>query len=264
MTDRRSPDAVTLVLSSQRSGSTLLCRDIESLGGLGDPRERLLSLQRGSGVASEADVVERIARGATEEAPEVGAVKLMVGQAPAVATAVTRRTPRGQADAMRAVVEWATSRFDRVLLVVLVRNAVDQAISRVVATSTDVFHATDAEQARAASLSLAPAEVLNPRILDQLQRVLGQRRVLTEIAADYADRALLLGYGDLTGAVEETTARLVAHARAHGFHPRRSQVSRTLVKVLDAERSQELRESFLDYLRAETGLGEADATARGA
>ena len=69
--------ALTLVLATQRSGSTLLCRDIESLGGLGDPRESFLGLaeQAERESVSEDDVLKRIARGVTESDPGIGAVK---------------------------------------------------------------------------------------------------------------------------------------------------------------------------------------------
>lgn len=249
-------DALTLVLATQRSGSTLLCRDIESLGGMGVPRENFLGLaeQAERESLAEPDVLARIARGATDDEPRTGAVKLMVGQAPTV-DAVLRGAarPRSQQAALRHVVDWAFGRFDRVFLVVLFRNALDQAISHTVASSRGLFHATDADDVTVASDALVP-EQLNPVILAQLQRFLAQRRLLAQVAEQYADRALLLTYDELTGATEQATERLLSHARAQGFTPHRDTVSRTMVKVIDTELSQRLRESFLGYLATETGL----------
>ena len=249
-------DALTLVLATQRSGSTLLCRDIESLGGLGGPREYFLGLAEEAehGSVSEDDVLERIARGATESDPRIGAVKMMVGQAPAVDAMIRGGRRRGQRVALQHVVEWAFERFERVFMVILVRNALDQAISFVVASSTGFFHASDVADIRAASAAELVPEDLNPLILAQLQRFLAQRRVLTLIGEEYADRALMLSYDELTRQMERTTNRLVAHARAQGFAPHRTSVTRTMMKVIDEDVSDRLRESFLAFLSTETGL----------
>jgi LPS sulfotransferase NodH len=250
------PDALTLVLATQRSGSTLLCRDIESLGGLGGPREYFLDLvERAEHESvSEADVLERIAHGVTQSDPNVGAVKMMVGQAQVIDAAIRGGRQRTSMISMRNVVEWAVERFERVFLVILVRNALDQAISHVVASSTGLFHATDAEAIRAAAAADLVPEDVNPLILAQLQRFLGQRRVLTQIGDEYADRALMLSYDELTRQTEHTTDRLIAHARAQGFAPQRSSVTRTMIKVIDDDLSDRLRESFLAYLATERGL----------
>jgi LPS sulfotransferase NodH len=248
-------DALTLVLATQRSGSTLLCRDIESIGGLGRPRESFLGLaeQAEHESVSEDEVLDRIARGATESDPRIGAVKMMVGQAPAVDAVIRGGRRRPQLVALQHVVEWALERFDRVFMVILVRNALDQAISHAVASSTGLFHVTDVADIRASAADLVP-EDLNPLILAQLQRFLAQRRVLTLICEEYADRALMLSYDELARQTDRSTDRLVAHAKAQGFTPRRTSVSRTMMKVIDEDLSDRLRKSFLVYLSTETGL----------
>lgn len=66
MTAAATMDALTLVIASQRSGSTLLCRDIESLGGMGAPREHFLDFLPGRRTAeiqaTTADVLAGIER----------------------------------------------------------------------------------------------------------------------------------------------------------------------------------------------------------
>jgi hypothetical protein len=64
----------------------------------------------------------------------------------------------------------------------------------------------------------------------------------------------MLSYDELTRQTERTTDRLVAHARAQGFAPPRTSVTRTMPKVIDDDVSDRLRESFLAYLTTETGL----------
>ena len=61
---------------------------------------------------------------------------------------------------------------------------------------------------------------INHRILSRFERALMDISVLNTVAAEYSDVALLLTYNELTGQVEETTRRLVAHARELGLEPR--------------------------------------------
>lgn len=246
--------SLTLVLSSPRSGSTLLCRDLASLGGLGFPREYLrgLDAQGRQRTLTEADVLDRIAEGRQDASPGVTAVKVMVPQAPAAFAAVSgRRVP--VEEAMSGLVGWARERFDRVLLVFLFRNTVDQAISRVVADATGIFHSSDPafQGADPAPLDLADA---NRQIFAEMVRVVRNRKALDSIAAEHADIALVLTYDELVNRVDETTAKIVAHARAQGFEVLRDQPTRKMEKVVSPERAEVLRESFLDYLRTEPGV----------
>lgn len=242
--------SLTLVLSSTRSGSTLLCRDIASLGGLGSAREYL----RGLGTdASEADVLERVARGVQDDAPGVGAVKLMVPQASAVCEALTGRGGQNDAAAVSEVVNWARARFDRVFLVVLVRNALQQAMSRVVAKETGIYHSQGAAYREGREEPL-DVDKTSRRILEALPSVLRHRAVLHAVAAEHADLALLVSYDELANHVDDTTRRLVAHAREQGFDPHSDTVTRKLTKVIPAEESAALRDAFLDYLTNETGI----------
>lgn len=249
------PHSLTLVLSSARSGSTLLCRDIASLGGLGFPREYL----KGFGAVArrravtESDVLDRMTRGARDDAPGVAALKLMVPQAaPAYRAIGGRQLPHGEA--LTQVVTWARQRFDRVFLVFLVRNALDQAISNVVARATGVFHSTDraATDGSAGELPV-DGDDLNRRILHHLVGVVRNQQILCAVHADHADLGLMLTYEDLTRDVEGTTRRLVGHARAQGLEVRREVVDRKLTKVLSDDRSAAIRSSFLDFLSSEPG-----------
>ena len=78
--------------------------------------------------------------------------------------------------------------------------------------------------------------------------------MLTLIGEKYADRALVLSYHELTRQTERTTDRLIAYARSQGFAPQRTSVNRTMMKVIDDDLSDRLRESFFAYLSTETGL----------
>lgn len=247
--------SLTLVVSSPRTGSTLLCRDIASLGGLGSPREWLRGFDsqvRSPGVA-EADVMAQLALGVQDEAPGVGAVKLMAQQARPVAQALTGERSSSPVDAVSTVITWAEKRFDRVLLVLLVRNTLDQAISRAVADATGIYHSTSKQYRQHGERPLDGVDI-NDKVLGELPTVLRDRKTLRAVAHEHADRALVLTYDDLVGDADATSHRLVAHARAQGFEPHREVPRRRLTKVISTERADRLRQGFLEYFGSEPGL----------
>ncbi|KAA1418518.1 hypothetical protein F0U44_08390 [Nocardioides humilatus] len=251
-------DALTLVISAPRTGSTLLCRDIASLGGLGSPREYLRGFE---GVArsaptpeaAEAAVLERLAESVQESAPGVGAVKLMVQQARPVAEALTGVRPQSSADAVSSVVTWASGHFDHLCVVVLVRNALDVAISRAVAEATGVYHSTSKAFRADGERPLDDVDI-NEAIMGELLAACRDRRTLQAVVAAHGDLALTLTYEELTERAGSTTARLLAHARSQGLDPQGDQPRRRLTKVMSAERSDDLRRSFLTHLGSEPGI----------
>jgi LPS sulfotransferase NodH len=246
--------SLTLVVSSARAGSTLLCHDIASLGGLGMAKEYLRGLRSEPQKtdATEADVVDRVATGVQEDAPGVAAVKLMVPQTSVTYQALTgRRVPSNEA--LSGVIAWARERFDRVFLVFLVRNAIDQAISRVVADATGIFHSTGTAFKDENALAVEIPDI-NQRILANIGRVARDRNFLLEGYRNHTDIGLLVTYDELSRQPDATAGRLAAHARAAGFQVPRDTVTRNLEKVITAERSTEIRQAFLEYLRTETGV----------
>lgn len=251
--------SLVLVLSSARSGSALLCEDIVGLGGLGNPQEYLRGIRsRSRAKASADDVLGRLAAGVQEDAPGVTALHLMVPQ-----VAVTAQVLHGKRvpaiEALPGVIDWAKERFDRLLLVFVVRNAIDQAISHVVADAKDA--AASAADAETGARPAAAIPNVNQLILGNLGRVVRDRNILLEAYSRYADSALLVTYDELHGAPAETATRLVAQAREAGFEVRNDQVVRGAENGSGAERFTELREGFLDYLKNETGVDPDDPAA---
>jgi LPS sulfotransferase NodH len=102
--------ALTLVLGTQRSGPTLPCRDIASLGGLGSPDEYFPDIL-GKNVRpglSEKDVLERIARGVQDDSPGIGAVKLMVDYASDIDAYIRGGgKPVPPYEAVQNIIDWA-------------------------------------------------------------------------------------------------------------------------------------------------------------
>jgi LPS sulfotransferase NodH len=255
--------SLTLVLSSARSGSSLLCRDLRSLGGLGFPKEYLTGLDRQAlqEPVSEEHVLERLARGCQDDAPGVAATKMMASQAGFTYAALSGHTEQNRSDALPKVISWARDRFDRVFVVFLVRNALDQAISRVVAESTGVYHSTHPDFGKSEDAAAA-TEDLNTEILRRLPWAYRERSSLLAAYAAHANIGLLVTYEELTRHVDDTTSRLVSHARAAGFQVKNEVATRNLQKVISPERSSRIRESFLEYLRTETRVASDYLVAR--
>jgi hypothetical protein len=194
--------------------------------------------------------MERVAMGVREDAPNVASVKLMVPQTPVTFEALRgKRIP--SVEALPGVIDWAKERFDKLFVVFLVRNAIDQAISRVVADATGVFHSSN--QAFGGEHTSADIPNINQRILDNLGRVVRDRNIMLQVHAQYADIGLLLTYDELGREPDATAGKLAAHARKAGFEVQRDVATRKLEKVISAERSTQIRENFLDYLKNETG-----------
>jgi LPS sulfotransferase NodH len=231
-----------------------MCRDLRSLGGLGFPKEYLTGLDVNArrGPVSEKDVLERLAQGCEDEAAGVAATKIMVAQAGFTYEALAGRPAEDLTDALSGVISWARKRYDRVLLVFLVRNAIDQAISRAVAQKTGIYHSTDRAY-REAGGAPPPVDNMNQLILDRLHRVVRERDVVLEAHKAHADLGLMVTYDELTRQVGEWTARVVARAQAAGFQVQNDTVTRKLQRIITPERSNKIREDFLEYLRTETG-----------
>lgn len=247
--------SLVLVLSSAHSGATLLCNDIGSLGGLGMPKEYLRGIKSQSATASESDVSERLAMGVREDAPGVGSVLLMVPQVPVTYQALCgKRIPA--MEALPGVVRWAQGRFERLLVVFLVRNAIDQAISYVVADAAEGGKKASRRAEGDPGPERPAREIpnINQLILANLGRVVRDRRILFEAYGQFADTALWLTYDELEREPAGTAAKLVAHARGSGFEVKNDAVQRTFEESDSTRWVAEVRDGFLHYLKTETGV----------
>ncbi|WP_133117367.1 Stf0 family sulfotransferase [Paramylibacter kogurei] len=249
---------LTLVLATQRSGSTLLCKDMIGLGGLGLPKEHFKRLfgehkkaeAKGNPLPrSEKDIVDFLREnGCSDDNPDVAGVKLMVGQSPMLCNFLGLPTSKDKSVTMQSVIDWAYANFDAVNLVVIIRESVlDQCISRAVARSTSVYHHRDTKRMK----DVDPYEgkeldldALNQMIIDLIPRVAKDNEVLHQIAKNNAGRALLVDYDYLAQHPNEAQQKLFDHAVANGFTPKKNQFDRILRKLIDKSKSQEIRASF--------------------
>ena len=182
----------------------------------------------------------------------------MVNYAPRIDAILQGTQETGAPKALKNILDWATERFARINLVVLVRkDPLDQAISRAVAGLTDIWHRNAAalpEGSDPYSDRKLPPKAVNMAILDNLPGVLRQNEILRDFARQNADRCLLVEYETLAADLAGTSARLVDHARKAGFTPARNMAERNLRKLIDAERAETIRSDFRRFMKKRIGL----------
>lgn len=249
---------LVLVLASQRSGSTLLCRDITSLGGLGIPKEHFLDIlgKKSRPDLTEQDVMACLEKGRDPNSPDVAGVKLMVNYAPKIDGYIRGDAHVGASKAINNILNWARLRFDDVAVFALVReNSLDQAISRAVANATNIWHRNEAAVKRNdpyADIDL-PIKELNMDILSSLPATVRQNQIIRQVARENPKLCRLISYENLAASVEGTSEALLQHASTHGFCPENTLAVRSLRKLIDEDRSKELKNHFRQFLSRQLG-----------
>lgn len=250
--------SLVLVLASQRSGSTLLCRDIENLGGMGVPKEHFLDIvgKNARQGLNEQDVMQQIAKGVRPADPSVAAVKLMVNYAPKIDAYIRGSAQVAPQKAVQNIFDWAQKRFDRVCIFALVRdNSLDQAISRAVANVTDIWHRHEktlqgGDPYEGVKL---PTDAVNMAILEALPQVVRQTKVIRQATTANPEICQLVSYDKLAESVEDSSQLLSAHARKAGFQPTKTQAVRHMRKLIDADKSTEIKAEFKTFLKRHLG-----------
>lgn len=263
---------LTLILGTQRSGSTLLCREVEGLGGLGVPEEHLLPLLRPPrpDLYGPGDVIRALEEGIAPDLPRVTGVKLMVSYAGPIHHYVTGREAVDDVEALLGVIGWAQEAFEAVALFAIRRQPlIDQAISRARAQLTDIWHRNFADAVDAVP-AVAPA-LLYEEILRELPLVLAESAALDEVISACGESVLTLDYDHLVEDRAQVLAAIGAHAQASGLLPLGRQADRPLRKIIPPAEGAQIRAGFEAWLSAapmgadaalleEAGLGVWEST----
>lgn len=250
------PHSVTLIFASQRSGSKLLCDDVASLGGMGRPREQFNYILPWQDTRGEQDVFDAIASGATRRNPDVGSVKVMVSQVRPINRYLTGQTSVPEPEAMQNIIEWSKARFERVMVLVITRDGqLDQAISRIVARTTQIYHSPKGTHEDTDLLNVMQSVDANFRwkILHEVCLIKSETDMLRTLAQDNPNLALLVHYEELTASVENTSLRLVDHARSLGFSPDHEVATRKLSKMIDRAQITAIKQDFVAFLHDQIG-----------
>jgi LPS sulfotransferase NodH len=208
-----------LILSSQRSGSTLFCQDLESIG-VGVPREHALPFIR----SSETFSLEQLYSKCKSNKPnqEIFALKSMMDYTPKLVAVrypnlknlKPMRTIDEHVSVIELFIEILKSDFNSVVPFILTRNnTVDVAISRALAQLTNVYHSEKVMEDPHTNLDL---ELVIDKIFDNLPRARRENKVLHALADRLGHTALTFDYHDLTEKEDEVFISVKAHLLKYG------------------------------------------------
>tara|TARA_Y100001968_G_C19366453_1_gene722775 strand:+ start:580 stop:1395 length:816 start_codon:yes stop_codon:yes gene_type:complete len=257
-------DDITLIVSSQRSGSTLLCRDIESMSGMGSPEEYFTYFfQERSKINkifkryNENDVIKRIGKGCIASEPNIGAVKLMVDQAPRVDSLIREDIPLSRESSIENIVNWSFSKFRRVNLIFITRNVIDQSISRAMTKHTNIWHyELDSSKHKNQrwvdnrpdfNLDLSE-ETLSLMILSELQNVILESNIIRRVFKKYSNNSILIDYESLSYQPKDCWRKITSHAKKLGFKPKKETAERSLQKLISIETNLIIKEKLKSYI----------------
>ncbi|MBI1173620.1 hypothetical protein GC209_19715 [bacterium] len=244
---------ITIVFATQRSGSTLLCQDIGSIGGLGRPHEHFLpifqALRQPGPPPSGEDVLKTIvAAGQDPDDTGVFGVKIMLSYAETVCRLLGLEDTA--ADPLDTIAAWAQTNHEAAALLVLERGSVvDQALSRTHATRTGIWHRRKDGLTRGGQHEPGmDEEAFHRRTLAEMSAIVNERNRLARFCARQRESLCRIRYEDLAADPEVVQARIADYAEARGLHPRRSAVTRNLTKLIDAAMNAQQRADLRRYI----------------
>jgi len=134
-------------------------------------------------------------------------------------------------------------------------NCLDQAISRAVASATNIWHRNEkAVKGKDIYADVnVPTKALNMEILTSLPVTVRQNQAIRQIVRDTGPMSKLITYENLAASVEETSELICKHAVANGFTPARDLAKRSLRKLIDEDRSKEIKAHFRQFMQRHMG-----------
>lgn len=260
------PEHLCLVISSQRSGSTMLCADLARLGKMGVPSEYFWPITDKT-ITCPNDIRKVIKQGCKPSDPKHAGIKVMLNYLPPITRALNQefRLPPGRPremgiseredyhfEAARKFVEWCLYTYEEVSLFILVRNrSVEQAISRVVARNSGIYHlepgGCSIGQAEV-MIERIPSWLLNLQILEVLPTVIWENRVLRRLQSHFGSICCSLTYEELVRNQPETAIRKVSdYSGRDKGDVALSFSARSTKKIVTHELAARLTESFRKF-----------------
>lgn len=188
-----------ILLSTQRSGSTMVCDDLAGAEVFGRPSEYFIRvLEKGDEVLSE-DFATVDKQGRTEN--NVTSVKIMANQVEKIGCAIVKAGLSKKAQPLAAFVDYFQQAF---LVRIYRRDKVAQAVSRIMALETDVYHiASNAEGLEGMLGKLGKvqlgvnAEYSAPIIKAEIDKICDEEKLLDELLASFSRPAKTLVYEEI-------------------------------------------------------------------
>jgi hypothetical protein len=265
----QNPSHLCLVVSSQRSGSTLLCKDLQYLGNMGQPDEHLWPFDD-KNITCPADIRTIIRMGGClPQEPDNAGLKVMINYLPVIARVLNYhfRLPPGRPremsilqredyyfEAARKFIDWSLYTYEKLTLFILVReNILDQAISRLVARNSGIYQAnvgTHDHPVHQAWLDGLDSRTVNIQILDILVTLLSEQRILQRLQAHFSEICCPVEYGMLATQPDEVIKKMEAYANSRDVQLLRRGINRTTKKVVSLELNHQLRSKFRAFMEA--------------
>ena len=218
-------DLFSLVLASQRTGSTLLCRDLESLG-VGAPREYAVSFLKKRRRLGLKDLEELFLKCQTKtELGEIHSLKLMLNYAPKIVEAVhpdlkglkPTRSREEHIAVVQLFIEVLEKRFEKVPIFILTRDDIlEVSSSRALAQLTRIHHTLiDVEETN--QYEHLAEDVILDKILETLPRAVRENRMLHMLKSELGSRALHVEYEQLVNDPKNVESRCKDYLAGFGL-----------------------------------------------
>ena len=249
-----------LVLSAQRSGSTLFCRKLANIGGLGVPDEYALKLIR-----SNLKITDETFQQSLEEYSYKSiqgnscGLKIMLDYSHKLISHLipstrTLRPGESRLDCVQEIsnfIDYLEVNFDKTAFFILSRrNCVELAVSR----ASSIYNGKEKRHNLAGKnlfaddfLEITDESFVFDKILDRLPKAIREISLLTEVAEKISSKAIHIQYEDLINEEDCVTTKITKYLTRRGItteDPTAFSQETGLFKVLNPLKQKELSSKF--------------------
>lgn len=238
--------SITIVLATQRSGSSLFCDDLTSLGGYGRITESFVPWLVSNGVQKRlpvAEFIDAIAR--SRDGRGVYGTKLMADYLPRLGRSILDEGQGEAKDPLELSLTFLSKLDvlfgDAVYYRLRRESLIDQAISRYLSLATGHVHTTQgekmyaiAEQGRI-STDKAIAQMDPYRIITLADKIERENRFLDRVVAALPRKVLDIDYDHLVSHPQEVYRDVIAHAKLPADNDRFVRSKTKVVAKKDAD-----------------------------
>lgn len=255
-----------LIITSQRSGSTLFCQDLNSIG-IGRPGEHAMTLLRNKEIIPSLDELYEKCRFQTSQG-DIYALKTMVSNTHKIVRAVYPDLKgfeafngcEDQASILNLMVEVLERDFEVVVPFILTRrNVVDVALSRSLAQESKVYLS---RSVKGDEHDMLDEDAVVDRFFRNVGRAQWEKSVLERLSTKLGERALCFDYEDLVGNEGALFQDVKDHLARHGLYPEKDAFVRNRIKKVTSKSTSRKYKSIikeeLDRLSRDCGEAQAE------
>jgi len=244
---------ISIVFATQRSGSTLLCNDIKSIGGLGAPGEHFLPvfkrIRETGRTPPPADILTSIKDlGVDSQFEDVLGVKIMVNYV-IRACELLGMEAKSRPEAIQKIADWASKNFSSAGMYTLRRSPlVDQALSRAEAQHSGIYHRHSGGEVYGEKAPFESNFHRQAFVMREMIKIIDEQFVLGALEDELRGDVLKIAYEDLVERPEEIHKRISDYSRSKGFAPKGGTFNRGMKKIISREENMEQRKQLKNFL----------------